>query len=224
MTAITPFGTKVVRCYSHPLYYILVNKWLTAEELFLGDKAYYEELARFKMQKEIDEFKSRFGENYFMPYSILRYGNSSDPVDFKYVNAESRVFKQIMNDEDVKKFFKDQKLREAEKISEEEGKERVTKNDEALIRKHKNEIRKSILDNSKRSEYGFPKNYRLPSVQQSINDYRLSKGLTANVTFGNLPKVWYELCPEEKDAVAALREKNNEKYLEKRKLASMKVF
>ena len=201
---------------------------MTAKELFLGDKAYYEELAQFKLQKEIDEFKNMFGENYFIPYSILRYedryyGNSSNPVDFKYVKAEARVFKQIMNDEDVKKFFKEQKLREA-KNNEEEAKERVTKDDEALSRKHKNEIRKSILDNSKRSEYGFPKNYRLPSIQQSINDYRLSKGLTANVTFGNLPKVWYELCPEEKDAVAALREKNNEKYLEKRKLASMKVF
>ena len=211
-------------------YYILVNKWLTANELFLGDKAYYEELARFKLQQDIDEFKNRFGENYFIPYSILRYedryyGNSSNPVDLKYVNAEARVFKQIMNDENVKKFFKEQKLREAEKILEEEGKERVTKNDEALIRKHKNEIRKSILYNSKRSEYGFPKNYRPPSIQQAINDYRLSKGLTANVTFGRTwQKVWYEISPEEKDAVVALREKNNEKYLEKRKLASMKVF
>ena len=197
---------------------------MTAKELFLGDKAYYEELARFKVQKEIDQFKNLFGENYFIPYSILRYGKSSNHVDFKYVNAEARVFKQIMNDEDVKKYFKEQKLREAEKISEEEEKEQITKNDQALSRKHKNEIRKSILYNSKRSEYGFPKNYRPPSIQQSINDYRLSKGLTANVTFGNLPKVWYELCPEEKDAVAALREKNNEKYLEKRKLASKKVF
>ena len=129
-----------------------------------------------------------------------------------------------MNDEHVKKFFKEQKLREAEKILEEEGKERVTKDDVALNRKHKNEIRKSILYNSKRSEYGFPKNYRPPSIQQSINDYRLSKGLTANVTFRILQKVWYEISPEEKDAVMALREKNTEKYLEQRKLASMKVF
>ena len=170
-------------------YYILVNKWLTAKELFLGDKAYYEELARFKLQQDIDEFKNRFGENYFIPYSILRYedryaGNASNPVDFKYVNAEARVFKQIMNDEDVKKFFKEQKLREAEKILEEEGKERVTKDDEALSRKQKNEIRRSILYNSRRSEYGFPKNYQPPAIQQSINDYRLSKGLTANVTWG----------------------------------------
>ena len=197
---------------------------MTAKELFLGDKAYYEELARFKVQKEIDQFKNLFGENYFIPYSILRYGNSSNHVDFKYVNAEARVFKQIMNDEDVKKYFKEQKLREAEKISEEEEKEQITKNDQALSRKHKNEIRKSILDNSKRSEYGFPKNYLPPSYQQAINDYRLSKGLTANVTFRTLQKVWYEICPEEKDAVMALKEKNTEKYLEQRKLASMKVL
>ena len=151
---------------------------MTAKELFLGDKAYYEELAQFKLQKEIDQFKNLFGKNYFIPYSISRYedryyGNSSDPVDFEYVNAESRVFKQIMNDEDVKKFFKEQKLRKAEKIEEEE-KERATKDDEALSRKHKNRIRKSILDNSKRSEYGFPQNYQPPSIYQSINDYRLS--------------------------------------------------
>ena len=128
-----------------------------------------------------------------------------------------------MNDEDVKKYFKEQELREAEKI-EAEGKERVTKNYQALSQKHKNEIRKSILYNSKRSEYGFPKDYRPPSVQQAINDYRLSKGLTANVRFRSFQKVWYEICPEEKDAVMALREKNTEKYLEQRKLASMKVF
>lgn len=196
-----------------------INKWLAGKKLLLGDKAYYEELARFKVQKEIDEFKNRFGENYFIPYSILRYGNSSDPVDFKYLNAETRVFKQIMNDEDVKKFFKEQKLREAER-KEEEGKE----NSEAFSRKHKNDIRRSILYDSKRSEYGFPKNYRPPSIQQSINDYRFSKGLTTNVTFRIFQKVWYEISLDEKDAVMALREENTVKYLEKRKLASMKVF
>ena len=198
---------------------ITINRWLVAKKLLLGDQAYYRELAQFKAQKDIDEFKYRFGENYFIPYSILRYGNSSDPVDFKYVNAEARVFKQIMNDEDVKKFFKDQKLREAEKKG-----EKVKEGPEALSQKRKNKIRRSILNNSKRSEYGFPKNYRPPSIQQSINDYRLSKGLTANVTFRILQKVWHEICPEEKDAVMALREKNTEKYLEQRKLASMKVF
>jgi len=184
-----------------------------------GDQVYYEELAQFKAQKDIDEFKNRFGESYFIPYSILRYGKSSNPVDFKYVNAEARVFKQIMNDEDVKKFFKDQTLREAEKKDDEEE-----ENPEVLSRIHKNKIRRSILDNSKRSEYGFPKNYRPPSIQQSINDYRLSKGLTTNVTFRILQKVWYEISPDERDAVMALREENTKKYLEKRKLASMKAI
>ena len=126
---------------------------MAAKKLLLGDQVYYEELAQFKAQKDIDEFKNRFEENYFIPYSILRYGNSCDPVDFKYENAEARVFKQIMNDEDVKKFFKDQKLREAEKKGEE-----VKEDPEALSQRRKNEITRSILCNSKRSEYGFPKN------------------------------------------------------------------
>ena len=198
---------------------ITIYRWLAAKKLLLGDQAYYEELAQFKAQKDIDEFKNRFGENYFIPFSILRYGNSSDPVDFKYVRAEARVFKQIMNDEDVKKFFKDQKLREAEKKDDE-----VEENPEVLSRKHKNEIRRSILNNSKRSEYGFPKKYLPPTIFESINDYRLSKGLTANLTFRILREVWSETSPDEKDAVMALREENIEKYLEKRKLASLKVF
>ena len=191
-----------------------INQFLTRihqiKLLNSDEQEYYERLRRKYIQEDIDKLRDSIGEEFFIPVFILRQGMFSEPIDVEYMNAEKRLLKKIMAEEEVKEWIAF-----------------VKENDEnsqkSLATKEKNAVRNRILEESNRASYGFPKRAHTTNIEV-INEIRASKGKSP-VAFNSFKKVWLEMDEAEKAEVKALQRKmtDKEKHLTQRRAASMKV-
>ena len=165
-------------------------------------------LSRELIQGDIDKLRDSVGEEYSIPQFILRQGKFSEPVDVEYLAAERRLMKKIMAEEKVKEW--------TTFVKELDEKPKKT-----LSVKHKNVLRKRILEESNRESYDFPKTEKTPKIRGIINQIRYSKGVKSSVLFRTWK--WPEMNMAEQAEVRAVQAEKTEEFWSQRRAASRKA-